>query len=156
GPPSGRVARGTGPGSPLDAARTALSLLAEDGHPFGCHAWAVALARATAPRNPAGENARLDPVTPAGAPDAARRAFALEASQAPLGDLRRRIDATQWPERETVADASQGVQLATTRALARYWATEYDWRACEARLKALPQFITEIDGLDIHFAHVRS
>jgi len=73
-----------------------------------------------------------------------------------LTDLRKRIHATVWPERETVPDASQGVQLATIQALARYWATEYDWRACEARLNALPQFITEIDGLDIHFIHVRS
>ena len=63
---------------------------------------------------------------------------------------------TKWPERETVTDATQGVQLATTQALARYWGTEYDWRKCEARLNALPQFITEIDGLDIHFIHVRS
>jgi pimeloyl-ACP methyl ester carboxylesterase len=73
-----------------------------------------------------------------------------------LDGLRRRIDATQWPERETVTDASQGVQLATMQALARYWATEYDWRKIEARMNALPQFITEIDGLDIHFIHVRS
>src|SRR5881394_3705538 len=73
-----------------------------------------------------------------------------------LAELRRRINATKWPERETVPDASQGVQLATIQALARYWATEYDWRACEARLNAAPQFITEIDGLDIHFIHVRS
>src|SRR4051812_23430141 len=73
-----------------------------------------------------------------------------------LTDLRRRINATQWPERETVADASQGVQLATMQALARYWATEYDWRQIEVRLNELPQFITEIDGLDIHFIHVRS
>src|SRR3954463_15905957 len=73
-----------------------------------------------------------------------------------LTDLRRRINATQWPERETVADASQGVQLATMQALARYWATEYDWRKGEARLNELPQFITEIDGVDIHFIHVRS
>ena len=72
-----------------------------------------------------------------------------------LTDLRKRIHATVWPERETVPDASQGVQLATIQKLARYW-TEYDWRACEARLNALPQFITEIDGLDIHFIHVRS
>src|SRR6201984_1832316 len=76
--------------------------------------------------------------------------------EAELADLRRRINATRWPDRETVADATQGVQLATTQALARYWATEYDWRKCEARLNALPQFITEIDGLDIHFIHVRS
>jgi pimeloyl-ACP methyl ester carboxylesterase len=76
--------------------------------------------------------------------------------EAELTDLRRRINDTRWPERETVTDASQGVQLATTQALARYWATEYDWRKVEARLNALPQFITEIDGLDIHFIHVRS
>ena len=73
-----------------------------------------------------------------------------------LADLKRRIAATRWPEKETVTDASQGVQLATTQKLARYWATEYDWRKCEAKLNALPQFITEIDGLDIHFIHVRS
>src|SRR6266849_3079606 len=73
-----------------------------------------------------------------------------------LTELRMRINATRWPERETVTDATQGVQLATTQALARYWGTEYDWRKCEARLNALPQFITEIDGLDIHFIHVRS
>ena len=73
-----------------------------------------------------------------------------------LADLRRRINATKWPEREQVADASQGVQLATMQKLARYWATEHDWRKVEARLNALPQFITEIDGLDIHFIHVRS
>jgi pimeloyl-ACP methyl ester carboxylesterase len=76
--------------------------------------------------------------------------------EAELTELRRRINATIWPERETVTDASQGVQLATAQALARYWATGYDWRACETRLNALPQFITEIDGLDIHFIHVRS
>ena len=73
-----------------------------------------------------------------------------------LVDLRRRIAATRWPEKETVADQSQGVQLATIQELARYWATDYDWRKCEAKLNALPQFITEIDGLDIHFIHVRS
>src|ERR1700688_1644802 len=73
-----------------------------------------------------------------------------------LTELRRRINNTRWPERETVTDASQGVQLATTQALARYWATEYDWRRVEARLNAVPNFITEIDGLDIHFIHVRS
>jgi pimeloyl-ACP methyl ester carboxylesterase len=73
-----------------------------------------------------------------------------------LVDLRRRIAATQWPDRETVTDQSQGVQLATMRNLAQYWQTDYDWRKCEAKLNALPQFITEIDGLDIHFIHVRS
>jgi Epoxide hydrolase N terminus len=73
-----------------------------------------------------------------------------------LAEMRRRIKATRWPEREPVADASQGVQLATAQKLARYWSTDYDWRKVEARLNALPQFITEIDGLDIHFIHVRS
>ena len=84
------------------------------------------------------------------------RSFRFTASKEALDDLRRRINATKWPERETVTDASQGVQLATIQALARYWATEYDWRKVEAKLNALPQFITEIDGLDIHFIHVRS
>ena len=82
--------------------------------------------------------------------------FIVNVPEAELTELRRRINATRWPERETVTDASQGVQLATMQALARYWATEYDWRKVEARLNALPQFITEIDGLDIHFIHVRS
>src|ERR1700685_1395549 len=76
--------------------------------------------------------------------------------EADLTELRRRINATKWPERETVTDATQGVQLATTQALARYWATEYDWRKVEERLNAVPNFITEIDGLNIHFIHVRS
>src|SRR5215510_7105607 len=80
----------------------------------------------------------------------------LNVPEAELTELRRRINATRWPERETVPDQSQGVQLATTQNLARYWATEYDWRKCEAKLNALPNFITEIDGLDIHFIHVRS
>jgi pimeloyl-ACP methyl ester carboxylesterase len=84
------------------------------------------------------------------------RAFRVNVSDAELTELRRRINATQWPEREPVADASQGVQLATMQALARYWATDYDWRKIEAKLNALPQFLTEIDGLDIHFIHVRS
>jgi pimeloyl-ACP methyl ester carboxylesterase len=73
-----------------------------------------------------------------------------------LTDLRRRIEATIWPERETITDDSQGVQLATMQKLAHYWATEYDWNKCEARLNAVPNFVTEIDGLDIHFIHVRS
>src|SRR6188474_993600 len=84
------------------------------------------------------------------------RPFQVNTPETELTELRRRINATRWPERETVPDASQGVQLATTQALARYWATDYDWRKIEARLQALPQFITEIDGLDIHFIHVRS
>jgi pimeloyl-ACP methyl ester carboxylesterase len=84
------------------------------------------------------------------------RPFRFEAAQADLDDLRQRIAAMRWPERENVADQSQGVQLATMQELARYWATEHDWRKAEARLNALPQFMTEIDGLDIHFIHVRS
>jgi Epoxide hydrolase N terminus len=84
------------------------------------------------------------------------RPFRIEVSEETLADLRRRIVATRWPERETIADQSQGVQLATLQQLAAYWATDYDWREIETRLNALPQFITEIDGLDIHFIHVRS
>jgi pimeloyl-ACP methyl ester carboxylesterase len=88
---------------------------------------------------------------------AAIRPFQVpDVSKAELDELRRRIDATKWPERETVADISQGTQLATIQKLARYWTTDYDWRRCETRLKALPSFVTEIDGLDIHFIHVRS
>ena len=84
------------------------------------------------------------------------RPFQVDFSEAGLDDLRRRINATRWPERETVNDDSQGVPLETMQELARYWATDYDWRKCEAKLNALPQFLTEIDGLDIHFIHVRS
>ena len=88
--------------------------------------------------------------------DAIRPFPVASVPEAELTDLLKRINATRWPERETVADASQGVQLATTQALARYWASDYDWRKCEAKLNALPNFVTEIDGLDIHFIHVRS
>ena len=84
------------------------------------------------------------------------RPFHVNFPKAALDDLRRRIVATRWPERETVTDASQGVQLETMQKLAQYWAKDYDWRKAEARLNALPQFITKIDGLDIHFIHVRS
>jgi hypothetical protein len=84
------------------------------------------------------------------------RPFHVNIPEAELAELRKRIKATRWPERETVMDASQGVQLATMQKLARYWATEYDWRKVEAKLNAVPNFITEIDGLDIHFIHVRS
>src|SRR3954453_6794494 len=84
------------------------------------------------------------------------RPFHVEVSDVALEDLRRRIAATRWPSRELVEDRSQGVQLATMQALARYWTTDYDWRRCEARLNALRQFTTEIDGVDIHFIHVRS
>ena len=84
------------------------------------------------------------------------RPFRYTAPQAALDELRKRVLATRWPEKELVNDQSQGVQLATIQNLARYWATDYDWRKCEAKLNALPNFITEIDGLDIHFIHVRS
>src|SRR6202044_1387135 len=97
-----------------------------------------------------------EPSQQAGDKNAIRPFPHVNVPEADLIELRRRINATKWPERETVTDASQGVQLATTQALARYWATDYDWRKVEARLNALPQFITEIDGLDIHFIHVRS
>ena len=88
------------------------------------------------------------------ADNTAIRPFHFEAPQADLVDLRNRIKATKWPEREQVTDASQGVQLATMQKLAQYWA--HDWRKCEAKIDAVPNFITEIDGLDIHFIHVRS
>jgi pimeloyl-ACP methyl ester carboxylesterase len=91
-----------------------------------------------------------------GPDDVAIRPFEYHASDEELADLRARILATRWPERETVADDSQGVQLATMQKMAQYWATDYDWRRCEAQLNALPNFLTEIDGLDIHFIHVRS
>ncbi|MFD5064397.1 epoxide hydrolase family protein [Streptomyces sp. NPDC058394] len=84
------------------------------------------------------------------------RPFTFEFPEADLKDLRARIEATRWPEKETVVDQSQGTQLATMQKLARYWAKEYDWRKVEAKLNSYPQFITEIDGLDIHFIHVRS
>ena len=84
------------------------------------------------------------------------RPFHVHFPDEALADLKRRIAATRWPEREIVTDQSQGVQLATMQKLARYWETEYDWRKCEAKLNALPQFITTIDGVDIHFIHVRS
>ncbi len=91
----------------------------------------------------------------AAAPDTVRP-FTADTPEEDIVDLRRRIAAVRWPSRELVADRSQGVQLATIQALARYWATEYDWQQCEAKLNALPQFKTEIDGVDIHFIHVKS
>ena len=98
----------------------------------------------SAPTQPSAGTIAIRPFTVPVTPDAE-----LEA-------LRTRVAATRWPERETVTDDSQGVPLAMIQELARYWATEYDWRRCEAKLNALPHFITEIDGLDIHFIHVRS
>ena len=91
-----------------------------------------------------------------GSDKTAIRPFHVNFPEADLAELRRRINATRWPERETVTDDSQGVPLATMQELARYWGTDYDWGTCETKLNALPQFLTEIDGLDIHFMHVRS
>jgi hypothetical protein len=88
--------------------------------------------------------------------EAAIRPFRVEVHETALAELRRRVDATRWPSRELVDDRTQGVQLAAIQELARYWATEYDWRRCEQRLNALPQFTTQIDGVQIHFIHVRS
>jgi hypothetical protein len=93
---------------------------------------------------------------PTMAGNSAIRPFHFEAPEAALADLLQRIKATRWPDREQVTDTSQGVQLATMQNLAKYWSTNYDWRKIEARLNALPNFLTEIDGLDIHFIHVRS
>jgi len=91
-----------------------------------------------------------------GADDGAIRTFRVDVPEAELDDLRRRIAATRWPTKELVPDRSQGIQLSTLKELARYWATDYDWRNAEAKLNALPQFTTEIDGIEIHFIHVRS
>src|ERR1700691_542379 len=88
--------------------------------------------------------------------DSTIRPFQVGFPEAEVTDLRRRIRATRWPERETVRDDSQGVPLETMQGLARYWGEKHDWRTAEAKLNALPQFVTEIDGLDIHFIHVRS
>src|SRR4051812_6984868 len=84
------------------------------------------------------------------------RPFRVNIPDEALADLHRRISDTNWPEEETVTDQSQGVPLAMIQKLARHWVTDYDWRKCEASLNAMPQFVTEIDGLDIHFIHVRS
>src|SRR5919106_6319512 len=102
------------------------------------------------------EEDHMEVMTERSADDTTIRPFTIETPEAELEDLRARLAATRFPEKEPVDDPSQGVQLATMQALARYWLTEYDWRKCEDKLKALPHFITEIDGLDIHFVHVRS
>jgi pimeloyl-ACP methyl ester carboxylesterase len=105
------------------------------------------------------ENFTVAQTSPTKRAETAKRSiqpFTVKVPQAAVDDLRRRIAATRWPTKELVADRSQGVRLATVQALARYWTSEYDWRKCEARLNALPQFTTEIDGVKIHFIHVRS
>ena len=101
-------------------------------------------------------NTPAQPTAEQSTADVTIRPFRVEASQTEIDELRRRIQAARWPEKETVADQSQGVPLATIQELARYWGTDYDFRRFETRLNALPQFVTEIDGLDIHFIHVRS
>src|SRR6266699_3156839 len=107
------------------------------------------------PADADGEDTIMSDTTTASA-ESAVRSFRIEVPQGEIDELRRRINATRWPTRELVTDRSQGVQLAAIQNLARYWTTEYDWRRCEARLNALPQFKTEIDGLDIHFIHIES
>ena len=97
------------------------------------------------------ERSTENTVTPPGV-----RPFRIDVPEEDLDDLRRRIAATRWPSKELVENRSQGVQLATLQELARYWASDYDWRECEAKLNALPQFTTEIDGVDVHFIHVKS
>ena len=105
----------------------------------------------------AAATASLFPARPARAAErGAIRPFRIDIPEQDLADLRRRVLATRWPDRETVSDQSQGIQLAQLRELVRYWGTSYDWRKIEARVNALPQFMTEIDGVDIHFIHVRS
>src|SRR5262245_29551294 len=103
-----------------------------------------------------GESTMLDQMTAPVSQGTAIRPFTIDVPQAELDDLRRRIVATRWPDKETVEDDSQGVPLALMQDLARYWATDYNWRKMEARLNSFPNFVTEIDGLDIHFIHVRS
>jgi pimeloyl-ACP methyl ester carboxylesterase len=117
---------------------------------------AAAVAAGSLSRFAFADTSITDIAHPKGGDKTAIRALRVHVPEAQLAALKRRVKATKWPERETVADASQGVQLVTMQKLARYWTTNYDWRKVEARLNALPQFVTEIDGLDIHFIHVRS
>lgn len=130
--------------------------------PFAVPAQQTAQTRGAAAERAAATNKNEKEIAmtqPDAAPETAAdaiRPFRVNIPQSALDDLRRRVAATKWPDRETVTDSSQGVRLATVQALARYWATDYDWRKAEARLNALPQFMTTIDGVDIHFIHVRS
>ena len=131
-----------------------------DRYPIGRRPFCVALlAAAAGPPVLLGCPGRSDAMTGAAVPSTdstAIRPFSVNVPQAELTEMRRRINVTRWPDRETVADDSQGVRLALLQEVSSYWASEYDWRKCEAKLNALPQFVTEIDGLDIHFIHVRS
>ncbi|AZG16824.1 MULTISPECIES: epoxide hydrolase family protein [Cupriavidus] len=132
--------------------------------PFPSAARAIAAASALAAlalsgHSPAAHAADAAPKAQAAAPakaDESIRPFRVHVPQAQLDDLRKRIAATRWPDKETVADDSQGIQLARVQALVKYWGTQYDWRKAEAQLNALPQFVTKIDGVDIQFIHVRS
>src|SRR5215217_5177226 len=119
---------------------------------LACLLWGCATTSQSAPSRSTEEQRQEAPVTT----ETTIRPFRVDVPEEDLDDLRRRIAATRWPTKELVEDRSQGVQLATMQALARYWTTDYDLRKCEARLNALPQFTTEIDGVDIHFIHVRS
>ncbi len=130
-----------------------------EGHPFETES--AQISRREGLKLAAGVTASLVPIAALSATqtkpdDAAIRSFQVSFPKSELTALRQRIKQTRWPDRETVANTTQGVQLATTQKLAQYWSTAYDWGRCEARLNALPQFITELDGLDIHFIHVRS
>src|SRR5262249_5177119 len=116
----------------------------------------VAISGIVMARSPNASGSPTPAKASAAADDKAIRPFHFKASDEALANMRKRINATKWPEKETVADESQGVRLGTMQALAKYWGKDYDWRKCEAKLSALPQFVTEIDGLDIHFIHVRS
>lgn len=117
---------------------------------------AAALAATSLSEHALAEVPIVDIGKPPGGDKSAIRTLRVRVPEADLADLRKRVKATRWPERETVNDASQGVQLATMQSVARYWGAGYDWRRMEAKLNAVPQFVTEIDGLDIHFIHVRS
>lgn len=139
-------------GNPVEITRTPISR--RESIKFGATGMAISLL-------PASALAAAQAKAPATKEDAmtdntAIRPFHVSFPESELTELNRRIKLTRWPERELVPDITQGVQLATMQALAKYWANEYDWRKCEARLAALPNFVTEIDGLDIHFIHVRS
>src|SRR5215204_4784818 len=119
---------------------------------LACLQWGCATTSQSAPSRSREEQRQEDPVTT----ETTIRPFRVDVPEEDLVELRRRIASARWPSKELVEDRSQGVQLATMQALARYWQTDYDWRKAEEKLNALPQFTTEIDGVDIHFIHVRS